>query len=98
MESAHSALPWAGQRDSHESGPTLRGSNPDSWSLMTMLVTPSRSIASPSTFVTGRKAASYGGYIRRSGGDYLRLRAKHSRSFSRRSIWDDRAGPGEVER
>jgi hypothetical protein len=64
MESAHSALLWAGQRDSHESGPTLRGSNPDSWSLMTTLATPSHTIASASTFVPGRKAASYNGYIR----------------------------------
>jgi len=54
----------AGQRDSDESGPTLRGSNPDSWSLMTTLATPSRTIASPSTFVPGRKAACYNGYIR----------------------------------
>ena len=41
-----SALLCAGQRDSHESGPTLRGSNPHSWSLITRLVTPSRTIAS----------------------------------------------------
>ena len=85
MESAHSALLWAGQRDSHESGPTLRGSNPDSWSLITTLATASHTIASPSTFVQARKTASYNGYSRQKLGLSCKKNAKYSR-FSR----DDR--------
>jgi hypothetical protein len=81
MEIAHSALLWAGQRDSHESGPTLRGSNPDSWSLMTTLATPSHTIASPSTFVPGRKAASYNGYIRQKMGLSSRKKAPNIACF-----------------
>jgi hypothetical protein len=53
--------PLNGQRDSQESGPIFRGSNPNSWSLMTTLATPSHTIASPSTFATARKTASYSG-------------------------------------
>ena len=54
MERAQSRLLWAGQRDAHVSWPTLRGSNPRSRKRSTMLATPSRAIASPCTFVSGR--------------------------------------------
>jgi hypothetical protein len=53
MESAWSRLRWAGQRDSHASPLTLCGSNPHSWSRLTIFATPSRTMTLPLPVIRG---------------------------------------------